>query len=195
VSQVLTPTAAGKCVILSAPSGAGKTTIVKHLLAQDLGLAFSVSATTRPPRPNEIDGRDYHFLTEKAFKDHVEAGDLVEWEEVYPGRFYGTLRSEVERIWREGHHAIFDIDVIGGLHLKDIYKDQALAIFVSPPSIAVLEQRLRSRGTENEETLNTRVDKARQEMTFASAFDHVLVNDDLGQACALAVDRVAQFLG
>ena len=195
MSQVPTPTAAGKCVILSAPSGAGKTTIVKHLLAQDLGLAFSVSATTRPARPNEIDGRDYHFLTEEAFKAHVEAGDLLEWEEVYPGRFYGTLRSEVERIWREGHHAIFDIDVIGGLHLKDIYKDQALAIFVSPPNITVLEQRLRSRGTENEETLNTRVDKARQEMAFASAFDHVLVNDDLDQACALAVDRVAQFLG
>jgi guanylate kinase len=182
-------------VILSAPSGAGKTTIVKHLLAQDMGLAFSVSATTRPPRSNEVDGRDYHFLSEEAFKAHVEAGDLVEWEEVYPGRFYGTLRSEVERIWNEGHHAIFDIDVIGGLHLKEIYKDRSLAIFVSPPSIAVLEARLRSRGTESEDTLTTRVEKARQEMTFAPRFDHVLVNDDLQQACSLAVERVAQFLG
>jgi guanylate kinase len=184
----------GKCVILSAPSGAGKTTIVKHLLAQDLGLAFSVSATTRPPRANEVDGRDYHFLTEEAFKAHVKAGDLVEWEEVYPGRFYGTLRSEVERIWQSGHHAIFDIDVIGGLHLKEIYKEQALAIFVSPPSIAVLEQRLRDRGTESEESLRTRVEKARQEMTFASSFDHVLVNDDLHQACDRAVHQVNLFL-
>ncbi|MCU0318699.1 MAG: guanylate kinase [Flavobacteriales bacterium] len=184
----------GKCIILSAPSGAGKTTIVRHLLGSGLGLAFSVSATTRPPRANERDGHDYHFRSEAQFKAHVLAGDLVEWEEVYPGRFYGTLRSEVDRIWAEGHHAIFDIDVIGGLRLKEIYKERALAIFVAPPSMEALEERLRSRGTETESTLRTRLDKARQEWSHAPSFDHVLVNDDLQRACEEAVQLVNRFL-
>jgi len=125
----------GKCIILSAPSGAGKTTIVKHLLAEDLGLAFSVSATTRPPRNGEVNGRDYYFISVDEFKGNIAAGEFVEWEEVYPGRYYGTYRNEVERIWAEGHHAIFDIDVVGGLDLKEIYQTRALALFVTPPSV------------------------------------------------------------
>ena len=184
----------GKCVILSAPSGAGKTTIVKRLLDQGHGLAFSVSATTRAPRPDELDGRDYHFLSEAEFRSRAVRGEFIEWEEVYPGRFYGTLKSEVERIWVGGRHVVFDIDVIGGLRLKEIFKDKALAIFVSPPSLAVLEKRLRARGTESDETLATRVEKARQEMTFAPRFDLTLVNDDLETACEQAFERVTQFL-
>lgn len=184
----------GKCIILSAPSGAGKTTIVRHLLASGLRLAFSVSATTRPARANEVDGRDYHFISEARFREHVLAGDLVEWEEVYPGRFYGTLRREVDRIWAAGQHAVFDIDVIGGLRLKEIYREQALAIFVAPPSMDVLEQRLRSRGTENEASLRVRLEKAREEWSHAPAFDHVLVNDELERACAESVQLVRGFL-
>lgn len=184
----------GRCIILSAPSGAGKTTIVRHLLGSGLGLAFSVSATTRPARPGEVDGRDYHFISEDRFRRHVSDGDLVEWEEVYPGRFYGTLRSEIDRIWATGHHAVFDIDVVGGLRLKELFRECALAIFVAPPSMAVLEQRLRSRGTETEAGLRTRLDKAREEWGRAPSFDHVLVNDDLERACAEAVRVVGDFL-
>jgi guanylate kinase len=184
----------GKCVILSAPSGAGKTTIVKHLLAQDLKLTFSVSATTRPPRNGEIHGRDYYFISEDEFKGNIAAGEFVEWEEVYPGRFYGTYRSEVERIWAEGHHAIFDIDVIGGLDLKEIYQTRALAIFVSPPSVEALERRLRDRGTEDDGTLKVRVEKAVHELSFADRFDATIVNDDLEAACAEAVSLVRLFL-
>ncbi|MFN6116506.1 MAG: guanylate kinase [Flavobacteriales bacterium] len=184
----------GKCVILSAPSGAGKTTIVKHLLAQDLKLTFSVSATTRPPRNGEIHGRDYYFISEAEFKGNIAAGEFVEWEEVYPGRFYGTYRSEVERIWAEGHHAIFDIDVIGGLDLKEIYQTRALAIFVSPPSVEALERRLRDRGTEDDGTLKVRVEKAVHELSFADRFDATIVNDDLEAACAEAVSLVRLFL-
>jgi guanylate kinase len=184
----------GKCVILSAPSGAGKTTIVKHLLGQDLGLAFSVSATTRPPRNGEVHGRDYYFISEAEFKGAVDLGDFVEWEEVYPGRFYGTYRSEVERIWAEGHHAIFDIDVIGGLDLKEIYQTRALALFVSPPSMELLEQRLRERGTEQEETIKVRVAKAMHELSYADRFDAIIVNDDLVTACTEAEAMVRKFL-
>lgn len=187
-------TVAGKCVIFSAPSGAGKTTIVRHLLAQDLGLAFSVSATTRPPRVGEVDGRDYIFLSVNDFKGRVAAGEFVEWEEVYPGRFYGTLRSELERIWSEGHHALFDIDVIGGLDLKELYQTRALAVFVSPPSVQVLEERLRARGTEDEVTLRTRVEKALHEMTYVDRFDAVIVNDELANACQQAESLVRRFL-
>ncbi|HRO99626.1 MAG TPA: guanylate kinase [Flavobacteriales bacterium] len=184
----------GKCVILSAPSGAGKTTIVKHLLAQDLGLAFSVSATTRAPRNGEVHGRDYYFLSEAEFRGSIEAGEFVEWEEVYPGRFYGTYRSEVERIWAEGHHAIFDIDVVGGLDLKEIYQTRALALFVAPPSVEALEQRLRERGTESPETLKVRIDKAVHELDFVDRFDATIVNDDLNKACDEAVSLVRRFL-
>lgn len=184
----------GKLVIFSAPSGAGKTTIVKHLLEQDMGLAFSVSATTRPPRNGEVNGRDYHFMSVDDFKGSIAAGEFVEWEEVYSGRFYGTLRSELERIWADGHHALFDIDVVGGLDLKELYQTRALAIFVSPPSVEVLEQRLRSRGTEDEATLRVRVDKAIHEMDMADRFDAVITNNDLDTACEEAVSLVRRFL-
>jgi len=184
----------GKCIILSAPSGAGKTTIVKHLLAEDLGLAFSVSATTRPPRNGEVNGRDYYFISVDEFKGNIAAGEFVEWEEVYPGRYYGTYRNEVERIWAEGHHAIFDIDVIGGLDLKEIYQTRALAVFVSPPSVEALEKRLRDRGTEDDGTLKVRVEKAVHELSFADRFDATIVNDDLEVACKEAVELVRLFL-
>lgn len=184
----------GKLIIFSAPSGAGKTTIVRHLLEQDLGLEFSVSATTRPPREHEVHGKDYFFMSVDDFKGSVAAGEFVEWEEVYPGRFYGTLRSELERIWAGGHHAIFDIDVIGGLDLKEVYQTRALAVFVSPPSVEALEQRLRSRGTEDEATLRTRIDKARHEMGYADRFDAVITNDELASACLEAVSLVRRFL-
>jgi guanylate kinase len=184
----------GKCIILSAPSGAGKTTIVKHLLAEDLGLAFSVSATTRPPRDGEVNGRDYYFISVDEFRGNIAAGEFVEWEEVYPGRFYGTYRSEVERIWAEGHHAIFDIDVIGGLDLKEIYQTRGLAVFISPPSVEALEQRLRERGTEDLATLKVRIDKAVHELAFADRFDATIINDDLNVACGEAVSLVRRFL-
>lgn len=184
----------GKLLIFSAPSGAGKTTIVRHLLAQSFGLAFSVSATTRPKREQEVHGKDYFFMTVDDFKGSIEAGEFVEWEEVYPDRFYGTLRSELERIWANGHHALFDIDVIGGLDLKEIYQTRALAVFVSPPDLKVLEARLRSRGTEDEPTLRTRVEKAEHEMGFADRFDAIIINDELDAACLEAVSLVKRFL-
>lgn len=184
----------GKCVIISAPSGAGKTTIVRSLLAQGLRLAFSVSATSRPKRHFEVDGQDYFFITADEFRHRVANGDFIEWEEVYPGGFYGTLRSEIERIWAQGNAAIFDVDVVGGLHLKAVYGEAALALFVSPPSIEALEQRLRARETETPETLKTRVDKAAHEMTYAPRFDAVVVNDTLEHACAEAHALVKRFL-
>lgn len=184
----------GKLVIFSAPSGAGKTTIVRHLLAVEPKLAFSVSATTRPPRNGEVNGRDYWFMSVDDFKGSIDAGEFVEWEEVYPGRYYGTLRSELERIWAEGHHALFDIDVIGGLDLKEVYQTRALAVFVSPPSVEVLEQRLRARGTEDDQTLKVRVDKALHEMGYADRFDAVIVNDELVTAQDEAVSLVRRFL-
>jgi len=167
---------------------------VRHLLGLDLHLAFSVSATTRPPRHHEVDGRDYLFMSVDEFKGRVRAGEFVEWEEVYPGRFYGTLRSELERIWASGHHALFDIDVIGGLDLKEIYQERALAVFVRPPSVEVLEERLRVRGTENGETLRMRVEKAVHELSYADRFDSVIVNDELATACAEAEAIVRRFL-
>jgi guanylate kinase len=185
----------GKLVIFSAPSGAGKTTIVRHLLARDFGLEFSVSATTRPPREHEVHGKDYFFMTVDDFKGSVAAGEFVEWEEVYPGRFYGTLRSELERIWSQGHHAIFDIDVIGGLDLKEVYQTRALAVFVSPPSAEVLEERLRARGTEDEDMLRARIEKARYELGFSDRFDAVITNDELEAACREAESLVRRFLG
>lgn len=184
----------GKCVIISAPSGAGKTTIVRSLLAQGLRLAFSVSATSRAKRSYEVDGQDYFFITADDFRERILAGSFVEWEEVYPGQFYGTLRSEIERIWGQDNSAIFDVDVVGGLHLKKVFDDRALAIFVSPPSVEVLEQRLLARGTETPESLKKRLDKAAHEMSFASQFDVVIVNDTLEHACSQAHQLVSQFL-
>lgn len=184
----------GKCIIVSAPSGAGKTTIVKHLLAQGLGLEFSVSATSRPMRDGEVDGRDYFFLSVDEFKGRIAAGEFVEYEEVYPGRFYGTLRSELERIWGAGHHPIFDVDVVGGLDLKEVYQTRALALFVKPPTLGHLEERLNGRNTETPESLRMRLEKAAHEMTYMDRFDAVIVNAHLEEACAEALERVHAFL-
>ena len=184
----------GKCIIVSAPSGAGKTTIVRHLLGRDLGLDFSISATSRPKREYERDGHDYFFLTADDFRKRIAEDAFVEWEEVYPGRFYGTLRSEIERIWQAGHHPIFDVDVVGGVKLKEIFGRKALSMFVSPPTIEALEQRLLLRGTETPETLRVRVDKASLELTFTIHYDHVVINDDMHQACEEAYESVRGFL-
>lgn len=184
----------GKCIIISAPSGAGKTTIVRSLLKQGLRLAFSVSATSRAKRGYEVDGQDYFFITPEEFRQRIDLDAFIEWEEVYPGQFYGTLRSEIDRIWSNGNSAIFDVDVVGGIDLKRHFGDRALAIFISPPSVAVLEQRLRARGTETEESLKKRVDKAAHEMTFAPQFDAIVVNDTLEHACEETHAIVARFL-
>jgi guanylate kinase len=185
----------GRSIIVSAPSGAGKTTIVKHLLRNIPQLAFSVSATSRPARADETNGKDYYFLTEEGFKKRIEAGEFLEWEEVYPGRYYGTLKSELQRIWKEGKSVIFDLDVIGGCYLKEHFGDKALAVFVQPPSIEELASRLHQRSTETPETLKQRTEKARYEITFAERFDVVIINDELEKACSTAEDRVKQFLG
>lgn len=184
----------GKCVIFSAPSGAGKTTIVHHLLAQNIGLEFSVSACSRDPRPNEIDGKDYYFLGVEKFKYKIKEDAFVEWEEVYKDNFYGTLKSEVERIWRNGHSVIFDVDVIGGLNLKKIFGENALAVFVEPPSVEELENRLRGRSTETEDKITQRLAKAREEISFSDKFDSILINDTLDTACAEAEVLVKKFL-
>jgi len=184
----------GKCVIFSAPSGAGKTTIVHHLLDQNIGLEFSVSACSRGPRPNEVDGKDYYFLGVERFKQKIDDDAFVEWEEVYTDNFYGTLKSEVERIWKNGKAVIFDVDVIGGLNLKKIFADNALAVFVEPPSVDELEKRLRGRSTETEDKIAQRLAKAREEISYSEQFDLILINDDLSKACNEAEMLVKNFL-
>lgn len=184
----------GKCVIFSAPSGAGKTTIVHHLLNEKIGLEFSVSACSRNPRPNEMNGVDYYFLGVEGFKEKIEQQAFIEWEEVYENNFYGTLKSEVERIWKKGNAVIFDVDVIGGLNIKRIFGDKALAIFVQAPSMEILENRLRGRSTETEEKIQQRLAKAHSEMNFAPNFDLILENDNLVVSCAKAKEIVQNFL-
>ena len=184
----------GKCIIFSAPSGAGKTTIVKHLLTQNLGLEFSVSACSREPRGNENNGKDYHFYTLQSFKEKIANEEFVEWEEVYKDMFYGTLKSEIDRIWSNGHHVIFDVDVVGGLNLKKQFKEKALAVFVNPPSVEALEERLRYRSTETEEKIQTRLAKAKVELARAGEFDYILNNFDLDIACQEAEKVVQDFL-
>ncbi len=184
----------GKLIIFSAPSGSGKTTIVKHLLETDPRLAFSVSACTREKRAHEVDGKDYYFLTEQDFKNKIEEDSFVEWEEVYPGHFYGTLKSEIDRIWVEGKHILFDIDVEGGLNIKHIYKDKALAIFVKPISIEVIKHRLTHRSTETIEKQNMRIAKAEKELAYEHEFDKVLINDVLEEAFAEAHRLVDEYI-
>lgn len=184
----------GKLVIFSAPSGAGKTTIVQHLLGKIPELAFSVSATTRKPRGDEKEGKDYYFISKEEFLHRIAKKQFVEFEEVYSGTFYGTLRTEIERIWNEGKTVIFDIDVEGGLHLKRKYEEHALAIFVQPPSLEVLKQRLSGRGTDHPEKLKERFEKAEKELNYAPQFDIILKNHDLETACVEAEQLVRNFL-
>lgn len=184
----------GKCVIFSAPSGAGKTTIVRHLLDHRDDLAFSISATSREPRKQEREGKDYHYMSVEEFQDRIIKGDFVEWEEVYEGQYYGTLHEEIERIWASGKHVIFDVDVQGGLNLKKAVADKALAVFVMPPSIEVLEQRLRTRDTETEESIQRRMGKAAKELSVSDQFDVELKNDDLERVKAEAMELLDQFL-
>jgi guanylate kinase len=183
-----------KVIIFCAPSGSGKTTIVKHLLSIDNRLAFSVSACTRPQRANEIHGKDYYFLSHDDFKTKIERKEFLEYEEVYGGNFYGTLKSEVDRIWAEGKAVLFDVDVEGGLNIKNYFGDNALAIFVKPPSVAVLEERLRFRSTETEETLKMRVEKAVHELVYETKFEFVLLNNQLDTALGEAEELISQFL-
>lgn len=183
-----------KLIVITAPSGAGKTTIVRHLLARFPSLAFSVSATTRRPRPSEVEGRDYYFLSTPSFKEKIAAGAFVEWEEVYEDQFYGTLKAEVERLWAEEKDIIFDIDVKGALNIKQAYPNRCLAIFIAPPSMEVLRERLQSRETENPESLQKRLDKAEEEMSYRSRFDRVLVNADLSTALQEVGAWVDRFL-
>jgi guanylate kinase len=184
----------GKAIIFCAPSGSGKTTIVKHLLSIDSRLAFSVSACTRPQRVNEEHGKDYYFLSQDEFRSKVANGEFLEYEEVYGGNFYGTLKAEVDRIWSLGKAVVFDVDVEGGLNIKQYFGEQALAVFVRPPSVEVLEQRLRYRSTETEETLRMRVDKAVHELVYEFKFQHVLVNNNLADALVEAERMVDAFL-
>lgn len=185
----------GKLIIFSAPSGAGKTTIVKRLL-EKYGdkIAFSISASTREPRAGEVDGTDYYFISKEEFLHRIAKKEFVEFEEVYSGTFYGTLRSEIERIWEEGKAVIFDIDVIGGLHLKRKFGDNALAVFVQPPTLDVLIDRLRGRGTDSEEKLKERIEKADKELAYADKFDVILKNDNLEDACNEASDLLINFV-
>ncbi|MEZ5198304.1 MAG: guanylate kinase [Bacteroidales bacterium] len=184
----------GKLVVFSAPSGAGKTTIVRHLLECGLNLEFSVSAASRKMRPNEIHGKDYYFITAEDFKQKIANNEFLEWEEVYHDHFYGTLKSEVQRIWGKGNHVIFDVDVVGGLNIKKHYGEKALAVFVMPPHVKELENRLRGRSTESEENLKKRIEKAEDELGFAKEFDKTIVNDDLQTALKEAEGLVRDFL-
>ncbi len=186
---------AKKLIVFSAPSGSGKTTIVRHLLKQkELNLSFSISATSRASRGQEKNGKDYYFLTEKEFKKKIKEDAFIEWEEVYRGTHYGTLKAEVERLWSEGKNIIFDIDVVGGLNIKKQFPNETLAIFVKPPSIEVMEQRLRNRKTDSEEKIKERVAKATKEMEFAEKFDTILVNDILEESQKEAYQLVRKFI-
>ncbi len=184
----------GKLIIFSAPSGAGKTTIVHQLLASRNDLEFSISACSRPKRTNEIDGVDYYFITTDEFKEKINQGKFLEWQEVYENSYYGTLKSEVERIWAKEKHVIFDVDVVGGLNIKKYGKENALAVFVMPPSVEELEERLKLRSSETTETLKKRLDKVNNELTFAEKFDKIIVNDDLENAVIEAKTLVDKFL-
>jgi len=184
----------GKCIIFSAPSGAGKTTIVHALLKSINQLEFSVSACSRPIRGKEVDGIDYHFLSVDAFKNKIQQDAFVEWEEVYTDMFYGTLKSEIERIWKAGKTVVFDVDVIGGLNLKKIFQEQALAIFIQPPSLKVLEDRLRYRQTDSEEKIQMRLAKSTEELKSATDFDVIIENDELEKAIEQARSIITEFI-
>ena len=184
----------GKILIFYAPSGAGKTTIVRHLLSKDHNFGFSVSATNRKPRGCEVEGIDYYFLSTEEFKVKIANNEFLEWEEVYPGNFYGTLKSEVSRILGNGQNILFDVDVVGGSNIKKYYGDRALAFFIQPPSITELENRLIARSTDDKEVIRKRVEKAARELAYAPLFDVIIVNDTLEHALQEAEEKVRAFL-
>lgn len=185
----------GKIILFTAPSGAGKTTIVKHLLQTVPNLDFSISACTRDRRGRaEVNGKDYYFITPEEFRQKIEQDAFVEWEEVYEGAFYGTLKSEIERIWGLGHHVILDVDVKGGLKIKEFYQNQALAIFVKPPSLEILSQRLQARQTDSASSISSRIFKAKFEMSFEDKFDAIIVNENLADAFREAETLVNNFI-
>lgn len=184
----------GKLIIICAPSGAGKTTIVRHILENIPGIEFSVSATNRSKRHNEVNGVDYYFIETDDFLKKIAAEEFLEWEEVYPGTFYGTLQSEINRIWNRGNHVIFDVDVEGGLNIKRYFNDRALLVFVMPPSIEALTERLRKRATENEKSFEVRVNKARKEMEYSVHADKILINDKLEDSLPEALKMIDAFL-
>lgn len=183
-----------KIIIITAPSGSGKTTIVKHLLQSRLAIAFSVSACTRRPRPGETDGKDYYFLSEQDFLEKIKNQEFIEWEMVYTGKYYGTLKSELQRIWDEDKIPLVDIDVQGALNIENRDHENALSIFIQAPSLDILKSRLQNRGTETEETLKERLAKAKGELTYASLFDRIVVNDDLEKALAEITEMIDEFI-
>ena len=184
----------GKLIVISAPSGAGKTSIVHNLLKNTPELSFSVSACSREKRENEIDGTDYHFVGIEAFKQKIKEGAFLEWEEVYHNQYYGTLKSELERIWDKGKTVIFDVDVIGGLNIKKQFPSECLSIFIMPPSIEILRKRLSGRGSESEESLGKRLGKAKEEIANNHKFDVVILNDDFATACAETKEVITNFI-
>ena len=185
----------GKCIIFSAPSGAGKTTIVRALLDRFDQLSFSISACSRQPRPNEIHGKDYYFLSAEEFRSKIKSNEFIEWEEVYEDHYYGTLRNEVERLWRDGKTVVFDVDVYGGIQLKKYFGANALSFFIEAPSLEELETRLRNRQTETEEKIQTRMQKAQDELEKKEQFDRVVVNDNLADAISNVVTEINEYLG
>lgn len=184
----------GKAVIISAPSGAGKTTLVNKLLKAKLPLLFSISACSRAPREGEEDKKDYYFLSVEEFKEKIKAQDFIEWEEVYQGNFYGTLKKEIERIWKEKKHVVFDVDVTGGISLKEYFKENSISIFIKPPSMEVLSKRLKKRNTEDRESIKNRLEKSFEEMKSIDKFDKIIVNDELNISTKNIIETVEKFL-
>lgn len=184
----------GKLIIFSAPSGSGKSTIINYLMQQGLGLAFSISATSRAPRGTEQHGVEYFFLSPEEFRERIAAGEFLEYEEVYTDRFYGTLKAQVEHQLETGQHVVFDVDVVGGCNIKEYYGDRALSLFIQPPSIEELRRRLEGRGTDTPEVIQQRLDKAEYELSFAPKFDKVIINDDLETAKAEALATIKEFI-
>ena len=184
----------GKLIIFSAPSGSGKSTLINYLMQQGLPLSFSVSATSRAPRGSEQHGKEYYFLSTDEFRQRIASNDFLEYEEVYPGKYYGTLKSEVERLRDAGRHVIFDVDVVGGVNIKRFYGDEAISIFIQPPSVEVLHERLVGRATDAPEVIATRIAKAEQELTYASQFDRIVVNDVLEEAQQSVLQIVEDFI-
>ena len=184
----------GKAVIISAPSGAGKTTLVNKLLKSKLPLLFSISACSRDPRDEEEDKKDYYFLSIEEFKEKIKAQDFVEWEEVYKGNFYGTLKKEIERIWEEKKHVVFDVDVVGGVSLKEYFKENSISIFIKPPSMEVLSERLKKRNADDRKAIKNRLEKSFEEMKSIEKFDKIIVNDELSISTKNIIEIVEKFL-